>query len=227
MIRRMAISFCIVFVLMVNHAYGDDIMLKQVKKTSGFDVELSGRGFAKPCAKCEVIIDYGRGQRYAAKFTKWSDQKIMASIPDIGLGLKVKIHVKTPKAESNKVGFSIKKLSRPAEKINRFINNKGIDGLALHNYKYSEKMGGRGEDKINVSSLLPKCGKTGYVFDQAAVVYKQQRFGKVNISKNPKSGCIKCPPLRVQWFHEPTGQLEYQVQVYSREIVGACSKLKR
>jgi hypothetical protein len=68
----------------------------------------------------------------------------------------------------------------------------------------------------------PSCGQQALVFEQARIVYSQQRFAQAQVVHSPVAGCINCTPLKVRWYNEPTGKLTYQLHVYRRHVSGIC-----
>ena len=83
-------------------------------------------------------------------------------------------------------------------------------------------VGDKGEYSIDVSRPPPVCGRASPVFDSARIEYRRRRFGDAAIVATPPSGCSRCPPMRVRWFHEPTGYLEFTVIAQWRFIEGRC-----
>ncbi len=110
----------------------------------------------------------------------------------------------------------------PAKTIDRPVTPGMARGLLYFEREHRLSVGDKGEDFFDVSSPQPACGATALVFDHARIIYKNRRFGKAEIVKKPRAGCLRCSPLVVRWYHEPTGYLEYQLHVYRRRISGQC-----
>lgn len=86
----------------------------------------------------------------------------------------------------------------------------------------SLKVGNRGEEVYELSVPAPACGRPALVFDHARLVVERRRFGDAAIVAAPPAGCTTCPPLRVRWYHEPTGLIEFQVHVVRRRVEAPC-----
>lgn len=112
----------------------------------------------------------------------------------------------------------------PPHPVNRPVSPGLVPDLLYFEKTHSLNVGDKGEDRFDISTKMPACGATALVFDYAQIVYKRQRFGEAKIINRPPAGCLRCPPLVVRWYHEPTGHLDYQVHVYRRRIEGNCPK---
>jgi len=110
----------------------------------------------------------------------------------------------------------------PAKTVDRPVAPGATRGLLYFEREHRLNVGDRGNDYFDVSTPAPACGNTALVFDHARIVYKNRRFGKAGVVKKPAVGCLRCSPLVVGWYHEPTGYLVYQVHVYRRRIAGQC-----
>ncbi|MGE0313406.1 MAG: hypothetical protein AB7P21_17495 [Lautropia sp.] len=84
-------------------------------------------------------------------------------------------------------------------------------------------VGNKGEHAIDVSRPAPQCGAVSPVFDGARIEITRQRFGKAMIVSSPPSGCTRCSALRVRWFHEPTGYLDFTVTARWKFVEGRCN----
>ena len=82
------------------------------------------------------------------------------------------------------------------------------------------RVGNKGEEVANVSTPL-RCGEN-WVYDHAELVVTRNRFGAVEFTQLPTKGCFRCEPLRVRWYHEPTGYLTFDVIVYRHKEHVAC-----
>ncbi len=200
----------------------EKIILKQAKSSPDTKVTLSGSGFGKSCKQCQVIIEYKPGQRFTAKITQWNNTRITALVPDINSSLNVKLSVKRPEVQSNTLSHTIKRKLVPSRDINRPVSPGSNKGLQFYEFSHKVSIGDKGEDRIDVSSSLPACGATANVFDHARIVYTSRRFGEAQIISLPEPGCSRCKPLKIHWYHEPTGRVEYQVHIYKRIISGIC-----
>lgn len=85
----------------------------------------------------------------------------------------------------------------------------------------AESVGNKGEEALNVSVDAP-CGRPAWLFDHAELVVKRNRFGDVQFVGLPRPGCVDCDPVLLRWFHEPTGYLSFEVNVYRRLEVVSC-----
>jgi hypothetical protein len=86
----------------------------------------------------------------------------------------------------------------------------------------SVSVGSRGEETIDVS-VAAACGEPVWVFHRAELFVKRNRFGDVQFVGLPMPGCVTCEPVRLRWFHEPTGFLSFEVHVYRRLELIACT----
>lgn len=190
-------------------------------------ITINGSGFDSQCPQCEVIVDYGKGFKYAITPMSWHDNNIKVRIPDLNKGLNVQVFVKTKITESNKADYKIKPILVPARKLTQLVPKGSIPDLLLFEKKSDLAVGNKGEETYNVNSTLPSCNNTGFIFEHAELIQKG-RFGEAKIISSPDPGCTKCGPVKIRWYHEPTGNLEYQVHVYRRKVQGICQdKIRR
>lgn len=82
-------------------------------------------------------------------------------------------------------------------------------------------VGDRGEISLDVSTPGQHCGRR-LVFERAEIEVLRNRFGDVQFVALPQQGCEVCSPLVVRWMHEPTGHLEFNVNVYRRDSATPC-----
>lgn len=82
-------------------------------------------------------------------------------------------------------------------------------------------VGSKGEEALDVS-VDAECGEAAWVFHRAELVVGRNRFGDVQFVGLPASGCVRCAPVELRWFHEPTGYLSFQVNVYRRLEIVSC-----
>ena len=79
----------------------------------------------------------------------------------------------------------------------------------------SRVVGAKGEDILPVTPTRDASGNL-WVFDRVELVVDRERFGAAQFTSVPKSGCIKCDPIVIKWYHEPTGFVRFQVFVWRR-----------
>lgn len=82
--------------------------------------------------------------------------------------------------------------------------------------------GARGQEQLDVS-VNPACGKRQWVFDHAELLVGNVRYGGAFIRSAPAGGCARCSPLVVDWYHEPTGQLSFRINVFRRQVFVPCA----
>ncbi len=96
------------------------------------------------------------------------------------------------------------------------------EGPIIYNHRSDQKVGAKGEFKYDLSTEPAACGESVKVFDHAKIVFMQRRFGEAQIVSTPTPGCMQCAPLIVRWYHEPTGYLDYQIQIYLQQVIATC-----
>lgn len=84
-------------------------------------------------------------------------------------------------------------------------------------------VGNRGEEWLDVS-VPASCGERAWLFDRAELVVTRNRFGDVQFVGLPSPGCVQCAPVHLRWFHEPTGYLSFEVNVYRRLELVSCTE---
>ncbi len=82
-------------------------------------------------------------------------------------------------------------------------------------------VGNKGEEHIDVS-MPAECGNEQWVFDHAEIAVRRNRYGGAQITQLPARGCQRCEPIVVRWFHEPTGFIAFDVNVYRRRERTEC-----
>lgn len=103
-------------------------------------------------------------------------------------------------------------------------HNVRIDTLdPFHTVSSSLLVGNKGEEVLDVSVSGKACGAR-WLFDHAVISVVSERFGAAQFVSLPEPGCTQCQPLRVRWFHEPTGNLDFEVHVYRRHVFKSCSE---
>ena len=96
------------------------------------------------------------------------------------------------------------------------------NGLLVFERKHDLSIGGKGDAVFEFNQSPPRCGQTGSVFDSAELVFgKRTRFGDAKIIGGPAADCHRCK-IKVGYYWEPTGRLEYQLHVYRRHVEGIC-----
>lgn len=170
--------------------------------------------FGKDCKQCEVIVDYGSGFKYAYRPKKWHPNKLSVVVKDLGksLNIVIKIRTATNMTKPQKITISPNLISST------------VDKKHLHTKSHQDPFGGKGTDIIKISSKEPTCNHKKEVFHHAQILILKKRFGNARIERIPTSACLKCKPLKIRWYHEPTGYISYQIQIQRREIEGVCRK---
>lgn len=102
------------------------------------------------------------------------------------------------------------------------VTAKNAPDLLFYESTHNLNVGDKGQESFNLSVQRPACGQQALVFHRARLVYKRQRFGAAKITRSPPSGCFDCPPLIVDWYHEPTGYVDFQVHIYRKMVQGYC-----
>lgn len=200
--------------------------IEHVSPLAGPQLAVSGRHFGAACAGCEVVADYGAGLRQALLVTSWSDTRIVVRLPDLNAGTAVSLRVVTPAQGSEAVSATVRRERVPERSPGTIVTTVPPE-LQVFQVASTLKVGNRGDESYDVSQPAPGCARPGLVFDHARIVVGRRRFGEAEIVSMPPAGCTSCPPLRVRWYHEPTGQLEFQVHVVRRRVEGACAHLRR
>lgn len=185
-------------------------------------VILTGSGFGKTCRTCEVIADFN-GFKYSLPVKAWSDTKVSAVYRDIGKGEHSRISIAAADGTSRAMRARINVLRQPPTRPHKFTTANNRDAAILFSKKYKLTIGGKGTDQFDVSQAPARCGSSAMVFDSAYVFLgPRTRFGEARLISTPRPGCTKCRPLKVGYYWEPTGRLEYQVHVMQRKIDGIC-----
>ncbi|MEW6272487.1 MAG: hypothetical protein AB1689_24685 [Thermodesulfobacteriota bacterium] len=87
---------------------------------------------------------------------------------------------------------------------------------------YTLAVGDKGEDRFELPEHRPSCTSPGLAFEFAEIVYVRRRFGDAQIVATPAPGCVRCGPIVVRRYHEPTGELRYRLRVHRRTVPPAC-----
>jgi hypothetical protein len=185
-------------------------------------VLIQGQGFGAPCTRCEVIADFG-GFKYAFPIERWSPEQITLRVADLGKGEQMRFQVLAADGASQPLFYRLPKTLAPARRLSGVVASNSVPDLLLFEHRSTLAVGDKGENRYDVSQPPPACGAQGRIYDSAELVIgPTTRFGGAEIINRPQSGCARCPPLVVRWYHEPTGRLHYQVHVYRRAIEGVC-----
>lgn len=190
----------------------------------GETTTLSGRYFGPRCEHCEVVADYG-SFKYALPIERWEADRISVTLPDLGVGKSASLEVRTDAGRSAPVLLTLPKKLIPMQRLDKMASADTAGDLQYFERSYDLSIGGKGTDSFDVSQPQPTCGETAKVFDSADIVIgRHTRFGDARKVESPQSGCAICSPVKVRYYFEPTGKLEYQLHVYRREISGVCDE---
>lgn len=193
-------------------------MVRQVQRLSDDRYLLRGEGFGVGCPKCEVIATYPDGLRYALVIARWSDREIEVRLPDLNRGESIKLAVQIERY----AGIPVPVWLTPLILSPQPSAQKPWPPM-LFEHRSDLKVGDRGEEAYQVGVPAPKCGARAWIYERAELRHVRQRFGEAQIVGQPAAPCIECAPVRVRWYHEPTGYLEFQVSILRRAIEGVCA----
>ena len=214
---------CLLMVSVLNHpaqaAFSPQINTVRAMGENVF--ALSGE-FGSTCAKCEVIAEYSPSFRYAYRPRVWQTNRIEVQIDDLNRDLDIVLRVATPQGTSNSQRIQLHRKIIPSGELQQPVAIAKLDKLHYFERQHHLDIGNKGEDSFDVSVMPPKCGQQVQVFEQARIVYGLQRFAQAQVVVSPVAGCVKCSPLKVRWYNEPTGKLTYQLHVYRRRVSGVC-----
>jgi hypothetical protein len=185
-------------------------------------VQLSGE-FGPACPTCEVRVKYSGGLTYAYKPVNWRNDSIQFKIEDLGRQADVGIYVLTAEGPSNTRAFTIPPNLQPDSLQNTATSLAANEHRNTFSYRHDNPYGGKGKDRLNVSSKPAACGQQEKRFHRLELVIAKQRFGDARIAQRPKPNCQHCLPVAVEWYHEPTGEIEYRLRLQYRIVEGICS----
>lgn len=194
----------------------------QLRSLKGQAVEITGR-FGKPCNTCEIIVDYGKGFLYAYQPVRWHEKKLVFNIKDLGKSLKVRVFVRTGSGDTGSKVYSIKPVLKPVRFPDKTQARTRKNKHYIFQARHNDPFGGKGLDQFDLSTKNPQCEATEEVFHQARIIIDKKRFGDARIEAKPTHGCLRCQPVKVRWYHEPTGLISYQLHVQRRRIEGLCA----
>ena len=92
-----------------------------------------------------------------------------------------------------------------------------------HSHRSDLSVGDRGEIHLDVSTPDSQCGEQ-WRFHAAEIVIRANRFGDAQFVALPSAGCTDCPEIIVRWMHEPTGHIEFDVNVFREKHFNACEE---
>jgi len=179
---------------------------------AGKEIVISGSGFALQGKDSEVIASYGDGFLYALKPVFWSARAIAVVVPDLGKSLTPGLQVKTAAGLSR-----VRRLNLMPHLL---VEQSPV-------YEHHLKEGEKGEDLFPLQFSAPACGQTGTLFSQARVDVSKRRFADAQLIATSEPYCRVCKPLKVRWYNEPTGFIQYHIKIKRRVIEGICSDRKR
>jgi hypothetical protein len=221
---RFVLPLCLLTGVVINnpaHALAQ-LQLTMVQSLGDNTFELTGQ-FGSPCASCEIIANYGANFRYAYRPKAWQPNRIELQVDDLNRELDIVLQVHSDKGASNPQRIRLQRKVMPATELQQAVPTTQLDSVHFYERTHQLAIGDKGEDSFDVSTAPPSCGQQALVFDQARIVYSQQRFAQAQVVQSPTAGCVSCSPLTVRWYHEPTGKLTYQLHVYRRRVSGVCA----
>ena len=223
-ICRCLLAPCLLVVAVLNHPAQAAVSpkLNSVRHLGENVFALTGE-FGRTCAKCEVIAEYGPAFRYAYRPELWQSHRIEVQVEDLNRSLDVMLRVVTPNGTSNSQRVQLHRKIIPPRELQQPVPDALLDTLHYFERQHHLDLGNKGEDSFDVSVSPPNCGEYAQVFEQARIVYAQQRFAQAQVVASPVAGCMKCGPVKVSWYNEPTGKLTYQLHVYRRLVSGVCT----
>jgi len=174
---------------------------------AGKAVVISGSGFGAPRKSATVVADYGNGFFYLLKPSSWSARTIVVEVPDLGKGLQPVLQVNAESGSSN---------LRVLHLLPRMVIEKSPV------YEHRLKVGEKGEDVFEMKRSALGCGQSGAMFIEAGVHVDERRFADAQLIAAPESHCRSCEPFTVRWYNEPTGFIQYHIEVKKRLIEGIC-----
>lgn len=200
--------------------------LTKIRAIADNRIELHG-DFGKDCKRCEIVVDYGKGFKYAYRPERWRVDKLVFTAKDLGRATRVKITVTTSSDKTRALAYRLKLKLSPSRMPSRAVATSKIDNKFIYAENHQDGFGGKGLDEFNYAQPSSSCGKKSEVFHKAGIVIVKKRFGDARIEKQAVSGCKNCGPIKVRWYHEPTGQINYQLHIQRRIIEVECQKVIR
>jgi len=217
---------CVCLVLLsllwLSSAQGESLQAKINSLTPGQgQIELHGLYFGEMCESCGVIGNYD-SLLYQHEILHWSDNSLLVRTPDFNLGDSIKLRVHREGRYSGWISAPVLTRVIPAEDLSEIVTLPP-KGLAIFDFRSDQSVGAKGDHHYAVSHAPPICGEPALLFDHARILFRARRFGDAQIISTPSPGCTQCEPIVVRWYHEPTGRLDYQLQVYHRLVDAPCS----
>lgn len=83
------------------------------------------------------------------------------------------------------------------------------------------KVGNKGEEVVEITAA-ESCNEDCWKFDHAEIEIYAHRFGTAQFVSLPATGCTACSPIRVRWYHEPTGHLSFAIRLFQRQLPNGC-----
>lgn len=189
---------------------------------AGKIVTLTGHRFGPRCADCEVVADYGEF-KYALPIDSWQAGEIRVALLDLGVGKRASLQIRASSGSSTAVDMPLPTTLIPPQRVRATTAVDSSAEWQIFERSYDLSIGDKGTDSFDVSQPPAACGETAQVFHSAEVVIgRHTRFGDARKVASPPSGCSHCSPVKVRYYFEPTGKLDYQLHVYRREIDGIC-----
>lgn len=174
---------------------------------------INGKGFGVACAECEVRVQYAPTLLYAVPVLAWTPTEIAVDTPDLNQNAAIlRYQVKARTGLSNLWPGELQRTIQLMQRVTR---------------SHALNVGDKGEDRFEIEPVTLQCGETATVFDHAEVVIGKHRFADARIVAMPPSGCARCTPIVVRWYVEPTGFLNYAIEVYGRKVEGVCPERLR
>ena len=97
------------------------------------------------------------------------------------------------------------------------------DQTPYYSHESGRSVGDRGEVHLDVSISELACGEH-WRFHSAELVIRRNRFGDAQFIALPARGCIECADIVVRWMHEPTGHIEFDVNVFRERHFESCEE---
>lgn len=213
----------LVVCLLINLSAANVANLTNIRAIANNRIELQGN-FGKDCKRCEIIVNYGKGLKYAYRPQRWLSDKLVFTVKDLGRSVKVKVAVSTRAGKTKPLPYQLKIKLSPATISRKVVTASKVNKKTIYAAQHEHGFGGKGVDEFNISHVQSGCNQRTPLFHKASIVIVTKRFGDVRIEKQPLSGCKKCSPIKVRWYHEPTGSIHYQLHIQYRMIEGECQQ---
>lgn len=108
----------------------------------------------------------------------------------------------------------------PAEKLPEIRSDERTPYFTLNS---NRSVGDRGEIHLDVSLEEAECDAQ-WRFHSAEIHIKANRFGDAQFVALPAPGCIECAEIVVRWMHEPTGHIDFDVNVFRERHMESCEE---